>query len=364
MAVTAHRLRTALGVLGILLLLFGAVACRATTEEGPAVGPQGAQGSSGSVAGPDEGSAGVHGGHSEQGPAQTVETVDLETVRQQMREGGGFWTLLQASGAAGEQTYQVAAGEDFEAAFTIGNYEDSPVEMAFTCIVDFAQSPCAEGDTESVRWLELGSYEDVTLEIQLPGLSEGLHDIILAMFFYPREHSSDELFRCDSRFMYNYDRITLCVGDSRATPNVDAIPFAEPDEMSGMGMHIYSVSKRGGEEWEEGWHLEEAAPGQTLEYYVTRNNPEAMAITYAFLGFLDFTQVPMSDEGMALYGEVESGKRASIRAELAAPSEPGDHEFLVLVADNPYLDQSELPTATYLLSADTYSSDRVLIRVD
>jgi len=365
MAVRAHRLQTTLSVLGLLVMLLGVVvACSATTEEGPAVVPQGGQDSSEPPPGSEEGSAGIQGGQSEHGPVQPVETVDLETVRQQMREGGGFWTLLQATGAAGEQTYQVAAGEDFEAAFTIGNYEDTPAEMVFTCIVDFAQSPCAEGDTEIVRWLELGTYEDVTLEIQLPGLSEGLHDIILAMFFYPSEHSSDELFRCDSRFMYNYDRISLYVGDSLATPNLNAIPFAEPDEMGPMGMHTYSVSKRGGEEWEEAWHLEEAAPGQVLEYYVTRNNPEAIAITYAFLGFLDFAQVPMSDEGMALYGEVESGKRATIRAALNAPSEPGDHEFLVLVADNPYLDQSELPSSTYLLSADTYSSDRVLIRVE
>jgi len=91
------------------------------------------------------------------------------------------------------------------------------------------------------------------------------------------------------------------------------ILFAEPDDVAGLGMHAYSVSRRGGEEWEEAWHLEEAGPREVLEYYATRNNPEGIAKTYAFLGFLDFTQVPMSDERMVVFGEVESGKRATIR---------------------------------------------------
>jgi hypothetical protein len=351
-------------VLSVSLLLISLVACSATTQQGSAVGPQGGRDSSTPRPELGEEALGFQSGQSEHGPAQPVETVELETVRQQMREGGGFWTLLQGPGAAGDQTYQVAAGEDFQAAFTIGNYEESPAELAFTCIVDFVQRPCLEGNAESLRWLQLGAYEDATLELHLSGLSEGLHDIILAMFFYPSEHSSDESFRCDSRFMYNYDRISLYVGESHRTPSMSLIPFAEPDDVAGMGMHAYSVSRRGGEEWEEAWHLEETGAGEVLEYYATRNNPEAIPITYAFLGFLDFTQVPMDAEHMVVYGEVESGKRATIRGELAAPSEPGDHEFLVLVADNPYLDQSELPTSTYPLSADTYSSDRVLIRVN
>lgn len=360
----AYRVLRALSALGVLLLLLGVVACSAATEEGSAVVPQGEQESSEPLPGPEEGSAGIQGGQSEHGRVEPAEPVDLETVRQQMREGGGgFWTLLQAPGVAGDQTYQVAAGEDFTAAFTVGNYEDNALELVFTCIVDFAQSPCMEGDTESAQRLRLGAYEDATLQIHLSGLSEGLHDIILAMFFYPSEHSTDELFRSDTRFMYNYDRISLYVGESRATPIMSSILFAEPDEVAELGMHAYSVSRRGGEEWEEAWHLEEARPGEVLEYYMTRNNPEGIATTYAFLGFLDCTQVPISDERMVVYGEVESGKRAMIKGELVAPSEPGDHEFLVLVADNPYLDQSELPGSAYPLSADTYSSDRVLIRV-
>jgi hypothetical protein len=363
MMVRAHRILMALSVLCVTLLLIGAVACTATTEEDSAAGPQGGRDSSTPLPEAQGEELGVQSGQSEQGPAQPVETVDLESVREQMRQGGGFWTLLQAEGAAGEQTYHVAATEDFRADFTIGNYEESPAELAFTCIVDFAQSPCLEGSAESIRWLELDAYEDATLQVHLSGLSEGLHDVIFAMFFYPSEHSSDESFRCDSRFMYNFDRISLYVGESQTTPSMSLISFAEPDDVSGMGMHAYSVSKRGGEEWEEAWHLEETGPGEVLEYYATRNNPETIPITYAFLGFLDFTQVPMDAEHLVVYAEVESGKRATIRGELTAPSELGDHEFLVLVVDNPYLDQSELPFSTYLLSADTYSSDRALIRV-
>jgi hypothetical protein len=360
----AHRIQTALSVLAVFLLLLGAVACSATTEEGSAVGSQGGQDSSAPRPELEEGAVGVEGGQSEHGPAEAVATVDLDAVREEMQGGGGFWTLLQAPGAAGDQTYQVPAGEDFEAAFTIGNYEDSPVELVFTCLVDFAQTPCLEGDTGSTRWLQLGAYEDTTLQVHLPELPEGLHDVVLAMFFYPSEHSSDESFRGDSRFMYNYDRISLYVGESGATPSMDLISFSEADEVAGLGMHAYCVSRRGGEEWEDPWFLEEAAPGGVLEYYATRNNPETIPITYAFLGFLDFTQVPIDAEHMVLYGEVESGKRATIRGEVTAPSEPGDHEFLVLVVDNPYLDQSELPSSTYPLSADTYSSDRALIRVE
>jgi len=214
MTVWAHRALTGLSVLGVLLLLLGVVACSATTEQGSAVGPQGEQGSSVPRRELEEGAAAVQSGQSEQGSVQPAGNVDLETVRQQMREGGGFWTLVQAPGAAGDQTYQVAAGEDLEGAFTIGNYEDSPVELVLTWLVDFAQSPCLEGDAESASWLQLGAYEDATLQLHLSGSSEGLHDIIVAMFFYPSEHSSDESFRCDSRFMYNYDRISLHVGES------------------------------------------------------------------------------------------------------------------------------------------------------
>jgi len=299
------------------------------------------------------------------GPPGPVGTIDLETVRQEVREaGGGFWSVLQAPGAAGAQTYEVDAREDFMGAFTIGNYEEEALSLVFSCIVDFAQTPCVEDQTERIHRLELAAQEDATLQLRLSDLSEGLHDVIFAMFLFPDEHSTDPMFRLDSRFMYDYRRITVHVGASRTSPSLALVAFDEPDEMAGQGMHFYTLSRHGGDRWEESWQLEEeASPGESLEYYITRNNPEERAITYAFLAFLDYEQVPISGDHMVLYAQVGSQRRAMPRGEVIAPSELGEHEFFVLVADNPYVDQLEQYTSSDPLWANSYTSDRVLIRV-
>ena len=82
------------------------------------------------------------------------------------------------------------------------------------------------------------------------------------------------------------------------------------------------------------------------------------------LGFLDFEQVPVSADHTVLYAEVESQALATAGGEFVAPHRAGEHEFFVLVVDNPYLDQAEDFTAADPLWADTYTSDRVLIRVE
>jgi hypothetical protein len=360
-----HRwLRVGLTGLTICVVLAAQASCSVRPDDSGTDAAESGEQTTQSAGEPEQGGPVVESGQSEQGPLGPVATVDLDTVREQVGEsGGGFWTLLQAGEAAGEQTYRVGAGADFRAAFTIGNYEAESCSLRFMCILDSVQIPCVEGETEKAHRVELGAQSDTTLQLRVSDLTDGLHDLVLAMFFYPDEHSTAEEFRKESRFMYACDRATLYVGQSKATPSLALVEFSEGDEMAAQGLHTYAVSKRGGAEWEDSWQFEEAKPGESLEYYITRNNPEERTVTYAFLAFLDYEQVPIDGEHLALYARVPSQARAMARGTLVAPSQPGEHEFVVLVVDNPFLDQGEDFASSDPMSFETYPSDRVLIRV-
>ncbi len=275
-----RRLGVALTGFVVCLLLLAVASCaRETDDQIGSVSDREAE-TAEPVGDSEEDAFIVESGQSEPGPPEPLATVDLDTARQQARDGGGgFWTLLESPGAAGEQTYRVNVGEHFSGAFTIGNYDDHPLSLAFTCIVDFAQTPCLEGTRESVHRVELDAQEDATLQLHLPTLSEGLHDVTLAMFMHPDEHATDAQFRADSRFMYAYDRVTLYVGGSRATPSLAFIEFAEVDELASQGMHFYTISREGPGQSEEVWHLEEASAGERIGYYILRNNPREVPIS-------------------------------------------------------------------------------------
>lgn len=300
------------------------------------------------------------GGQSEPGEAPLAPEMSLEEIRQEARQSGGFLFYMDSPfRAESYDTYRIPAGGEFSAEVLFGNYEPTESDFLLSCLVDYLQTPCAEGLPGQAYRFTLPSQTDYTFHIRLSDLAEGMHDLIFLIFEGPDEHTTTPEFRGESRDLFNFYRVNLCVGESTSPPSIAYTPFSEPDEFAPQGMYLYTISREVLlDPWQTPWYSENLNPGQEVGYYATLNNPEPFPTGFALVAFLNFEQVPVAPDHMVFYGQVESQKRASVETSLVAPIEPGSYELLVLMVDNPYID-----LASQDLSPDINSSDRVLLTV-
>ena len=300
------------------------------------------------------------GGQSEPGEAPPAPEMSLEEIRQEARQSGGFLFYMESPfRAEGYDTYRIPAGGEFSAEVVFGNYEPGESEFLFSCLVDYLQTPCAEGLPGQAYPLTLPSQTDHTFHIRLSDLAEGMHDLIFLIFERPDEHTTNPEFRGESRDLFDFYRVNLYVGESASAPSIAYTSFSEPDEFAPQGMYLYTISREVLlDPWQTPWDSESLNPGQEVGYYATLNNPEPFPTRFALVAFLNFEQVPFAPDHMVFYGQVESQKRASVETSLIAPINPGPYELVVLMVDNPYIDLAKLD-----LSSDINSSDRVLLTV-
>jgi hypothetical protein len=101
-------------------------------------------------------------------------------------------------------------------------------------------------------------------------------------------------------------------------------------------------------EWSE-WPTTQVAPGELLEYSIYVGHTDVIDpntrkpvgndwYRFAILAFLDHRQVPVQDGGeLVFYGQVFKDTTGRIPASVRVTEEPGQHNLLVLLIENPGL---------------------------
>ena len=111
------------------------------------------------------------------------------------------------------------------------------------------------------------------------------------------------------------------------------------------------------------WLSSTLSAGQASPFNVWVNNTQPTTARMAVVALLDYEQVALADKQPALYGELAGQSRADIAGSVA-PSQPGQHELLVLLIENPYIYLAEQARSRQPLPFFVTSSGRVLLEAE
>jgi hypothetical protein len=277
---------------------------------------------------------------------------------------GTFLTLDSPSRTDDPLTFSLAPGTTFEGQIIFGNDTGSEMDFLLFCLLDYIQTPCIKGQDEVVFRFKLESGQQEVMDVYLSGLGEGLHDLLVVVFYLPDVHLTDPQFRQDSRFLYTFHRVNVIVGDDHQKLEIEYHPFNEPDEFAARGINVLTLTQAKPQSpWDSPWHFADVSAGESIAFHLWWNNAQAFPTTFAVVAFMDYRQAPISGDLSVLYGELASHRRADIVGSAMAPRSPNLHEFVVLVIENPYTTLAQQALVDQPVPFFVYSSDRVLITV-
>jgi hypothetical protein len=278
---------------------------------------------------------------------------ELATLQSLAREQEARVMGIQGTYAAqvpGEngQSYHVEENAPFIGHFELWHSYDETREFALICLLDHRQTPCAP-DAPLLQHVILQPFEHLTVPLETPALSRGLHDF--SVTYWPDPYLDPEDPAADSRildFATDRDRVSLFVGGDPTPPEVavERLTGTGPShEIAFVNLHLREdpFGPYGGIEYLT--HLQ-AAPDAPVEFYVHLNNwLEANAdMDVAVTAFVDYQQVPLLRNGVPhtpLYVEVPAGTWQPVAVQLQAPSEPGLYELVIVGTLFPYARMDE-----------------------
>jgi hypothetical protein len=291
---------------------------------------------------------------------------ELVTIRNAARAAqGGFLFYLDAPGrTSNPQVLQVSRDQPFEGVVLAGNYGVKEHEFALLCIVDYVQTPCHSDAQEPGFRFRLGSQVETRQQVSIP-LDPGAHDLLFLTFYDPSNHSSEQVFRQESRFLFSFYRVQIMVGGNAAPPSPNIAQKFSTQANLQSGAAFFTIRRdKFVDPSQTPWHQEQVAPDAPLDFITSYSNPEQVTRTVALMAFMDFEQVPWDSTHTTFFAELDAGARADIQALVSAPTITGDHELMVVAVDNPFLDlAAQVDAAPPPRSFFANSSDRVLINV-
>jgi hypothetical protein len=286
-------------------------------------------------------------------------------IQPESQEAGGTSLTLDSPLRTDDPlTFSLALGTPFEGQVIFGNDTGAELGFLLLCLLDYVQTPCIRGQGEAVFRFELKTGEREVMEVYLPELAEGLHDLLVVVFLMPDAHLTDPQFQENSRFLYHFHRVNVLVGDVHRKPEIKYRSFDEPDEFAARGINVLALTQaKPRDPWDAPWHFADLSPGESVTFHLWWNNTQASPATFAAVAFLGYQQVPISGDLPILYGELAGHRRADIVGNVTVPADPGPHEFVILVIENPYTVLSQSTLVDQPLPLFVYSTDRVLITV-
>lgn len=242
----------------------------------------------------------------------------------------------------GNLTYQVDANTPMVATFHLAYHpgNEGEVTLRYFVILDEQQIPAFEEKPFLYRDVTLQPGDQATLDLQIPPLEEGIHDLIV---FGVVESALDN----GGIVHYFTDRRTLVVGDAPAMPVLDYQVLVADATKSGdenffnLSLH----SDRSMHVWV--WPEVYKPVDDTLEFFAgvgymeSVNRLAALGITpqaspFALLAFLDSQQIALSEQGPVFYGLLSPNILYSfIPFSIPIAHDPGLSDLLVFRVDYP-----------------------------
>jgi len=275
-------------------------------------------------------------------------------------------TLKVTSAARGVDavTFALAPGATFEGQVVFGNQTGLDMEFMLVCLVDYIQKPCVKGQSQTAIPYQLSNGAQQEFGLVIPGLTEGLHDLVIVVFNVPNLHAVDSEFRGDSRFLFSFNRTNIIVGQNATPPALRAQVHGTPNEKAAQGLSGLSLTATH-DEGPDGapWRQAQPKPGESVPVHLWWNNGQDTAATVAMVTLLDWQQTPMLNGAPVLYAGLDPFTQIEVAGAVQAPPTPGPREPVTLVFENPFTELSKLPSQDKPAPTFVYSTERVLFDV-
>ncbi len=289
---------------------------------------------------------------------------ELVNIRAAARDAqGGFLFYLDSPArTSNPQVLAIPEHQTLKGVALAGNYGVKEHDFSLLCIVDYAEVPCQPEASGGFQF-HLASGEETRLALNL-ALDRGTHDLLFLTFYDPTNHSTEQSFRQDSRFLFSFYRVQVQVGGVTPRPQPSIVQRFSTKSDFQPGAGVFTISRdKFTDPSQAAWHRQEITVGAPLNFFAAYSNPEQVTRTVALMAFLDFKHVPWDSSRTTYFAELDAGARADIEAHLSTPTAVGDHELVVVAVDNPFLDLAGEVNAAEPRSFFANSSDRVLIAV-
>lgn len=267
--------------------------------------------------------------------------------------------------------YIVSEGQPFIGALDVAIFNfPTPPHLVITCLLDFAQIPC-QPQQDLAQHMSLSPEQLTRLPIQISGLSQGLHDLVVVLW---QDFEFDKVSANDpARAMYTQRvaRASIAVNGDTTTPAVEWGSARWPYHAFGLEGLAISQARHpwdsyGGFKPET--HLRVRA-GELIEFYLHLFNRQSVRVEYALAAFVDYKQIPITYEGSEfapLYFSTKSSAWYPLLVNIRAPYQPGNYEFVILGEHFPQA-RMDLETSLYAsvenLSLHVWSSARLVLEV-
>ena len=242
------------------------------------------------------------------------------------------------SALAGFHTVRIESGVVITAPYHYLNRSDQAMEYRLFVLLDEKQLRGGIGDDPNAVYsdvtIEPGA--EITLTVTLPPLAPGAHNCTLVGILNPNDPTG-----------LNPSQVTLLAGDTQDPAPRNYVTMANSH------LPLKSVMLSITDNLDESlkvlrkWDSSQAAPGELVKYAIYagyRDIPGANTKKIkgtdlhhiAILTFMDHKQVPVQSGGeMVFYGQMSKGVIGRQLGSVQAPTEPGPHNLLVLLIENP-----------------------------
>jgi hypothetical protein len=262
--------------------------------------------------------------------------------------GSGVMVGIQAaSGGPYWRTYMLPPGEPFHGRYRLLN-QQAATNYVLTCLLDYRQQPCIwDRQSELLYEVELDRAEQTIIPFTTPPLTSTFHDFaILAIANAGVEDLSEEYrIRTDSNYLYAYRSVFLSGAEPWTPPHIDEMLLGT-ERSSRVSFEGVIVNQDEHPVELRAWTVYEAAPGETIDYYIHIGNgsDDNPPNTFAIMAFLDYGQIPLDgEEQWVAFARMPSGSATTLPAQVTAPEQPGIYELMIVYAYNPYTMLEEPP---------------------
>ena len=188
-----------------------------------------------------------------------------------------------------------------------GNYGIRDHDFALLCLVDYVQTPCRRDAPETGFQFHLAPNEETRLEVSLAS-DPGTHDVLFLTFYDPTNHSPEQVFRQESRFLFSFHRVQIVVGESATRPSAPIAQSFSAKSNLQPGAGFFTLSREKFTDPSQApWHSQAVAIGAPLEFLAAYSNPEQVKRTVGLMAFVDFEQVAWDASHKTFFAEVDPG---------------------------------------------------------
>jgi hypothetical protein len=264
---------------------------------------------------------------------------------------GGFSSFLDGSGLHDPEKLYRLDGNSSVGDLVLHNYESKPLPISLVFLIDYRQTEfIVDKKKKTSLDITLPSGIDQHFDLELPNCSPGIHDALILIFFLPGLYPDNPEFLEDSRDFYHTHRFRLDCGGDTTKPSYDLEATGEHDQEAEKGIQMLALTSS--TDPDEAWYT---TGKNQKDFYVHINNVDKTQLDVALLSFLDFDQQPFDEERLTSYVRLNPLSKTVIKGSIPDYSLDTPHQFLVIMAENPYMKLSSRKPM------EIYSSQRVLL---